>query len=182
VDAKEFNEQFKTILSQPLTKIGFQAVGRSLFCVKGETVLAVLRLQRKGSALLRRTHFLVGIRHAFLRTLEKGSAAKFPTDPSDYPFKSTVSELPLTRQGDWRYIPCNLGHWKYDTIGFGDLSDATNRLEHMRDQISDYSVAWMDRLTPEAALRQIERHGEDAYCEKLWIEDYQSFLKETDKT
>ena len=74
------------------------------------------------------------------------------------------------------YSPCNLGHWKYDTIKFGDLTDATLHLGDMLDQINKYGTAWMERLTPAESLRQIKRYGEDAYCERIWVEDYEAFL------
>ena len=176
MDAKEFNQQYQSILGEPLAKIGFQAHGQSLFCIKDETVFALLRRSRKGSGFLRETHFVVCIRHSFLRTLEKEPVERPLTEPNEYPFKFRVSELSRELQREWHYYPCNLGHWKYDTISFGDLGDATSLLTRMRDQVVEYGMAWMARLTPAIALAQLMRHGEDAYCERIWIEDYEAFL------
>jgi hypothetical protein len=33
-----------------------------------------------------------------------------------------------------------------------------------------------DRLTPQVVLREIERHGEGAWAEARWIEDYRRLL------
>jgi hypothetical protein len=178
VDAKEFNQQYENVLTLPLVKIGFYAHGQSLFCVKNEIVFALLRLSVKGSGFLRETHFVVCVRHSFLRTLEKDPPRRYLTEPSEYPFKFRVSDLRQEMRKEWHYSPCNLGHWKYDTIRFGDLTDATSRLDDMRHQIAEYGMAWMERLNPAEALNQLKRYGEDAYCEKIWIEDYEAFLSQ----
>jgi hypothetical protein len=180
VDAKAFNQQYEDLVAQPLVKIGFRAHGQSLFYVKRETVLAILRLSLKGSGLLRETHFVACVRHSFLRTLEKEPARRFLIEPNEYPFKFRISELSREIQREWHYSPCNLGHWKYDTIKFGDLTDATLHLGDMLDQINKYGTAWMERLTPAESLRQIKRYGEDAYCERIWVEDYEAFLSKAD--
>jgi hypothetical protein len=178
VDAKDFNQQYETVLAQPLLKVGFQAHEQSLFCVKGETVFALLRLSLKSSGFLRETHFVVCVRHAFLRTLEKEPARRFLTEPNECPFKFRVSELSREMGREWHYSPCNLGHWKYDTVRFGDLTDASALLADMRNQVTEYGMVWMERLTPAEALNQLKRHSEGAYCEKIWIEDYEVFLNQ----
>jgi hypothetical protein len=141
-------------------------------------VLALLRLSLKSSGFLRETHFVVCVRHSFLRTLDKVPPKRFLTEPNEYPFKFRVSELSQEMHRGWRYSPCNLGHWKYDTIRFGDLTDATPPLDDIRYRITSYGIAWMDRLTPAEALNQLKRNGEEAYCEKIWIEDYEAFLSQ----
>ena len=82
MDAKEFNQQYESILAEPLAKIGFHAHGQSLLCIKDETVFALLRRLPKGSGFLRETHFVVYIRHSFLRTLEKEPAERPLTEPT----------------------------------------------------------------------------------------------------
>jgi hypothetical protein len=159
VDAKEFNQQYENVLARPLVKCGFQARGQSLFCVKDKAVLALLRLSLKSSGFLRETHFLVCVRHSFLRTLEKVPPKRFLTEPNEYPFKFRVSELSQEMHRGWRHSPCNLGHWKYDTIRFGDLTDATPPLDDIRYRITSYGIAWMDRLTPAEALNQLKRQA-----------------------
>ena len=82
-------------------------------------------------------------------------------------------------RGEWHYSPYNLGHWKYDTIRFGGLTDATSLLADMRNQVTEYGMVWMERLTPAEALNQLKQNGEGAYCEKIWIEDYELFLSQS---
>jgi hypothetical protein len=59
---------------------------------------------------------------------------------------------------------------------FGELSDASAILSDMTEKIANSGLAWMEHLTPTEALRQLRRHGEGAYCERIWIEDYEAFL------
>ena len=80
---------------------------------------------------------------------------------------------------DWRYEPINLGPRKYDTISFGQMSDASEILEDMTHRIARTGLAWMEHLTPPTALAQVRKFGENAYCEKIWIEDYKTFLHGT---
>jgi hypothetical protein len=176
MDSQQFNQQYEGMVVQPLIQIGFQRHGKCLSVIKDQTVLALLRFQMKGSALVRQTHFLLCIRHLFLRTLEKEPANEFLSKANEYPFKLPVSKLSKDILRTWHYEPINLGPREYDTIHFGDLSDAGGILENMRDRIVHSGLGWMEYLTPAEALRQVKRYGEDAYCERIWIEDYQRFL------
>ena len=177
MDAKEFNRQYEDFLVAPLRKIGFRTHGQSLSYTRDQTVLALLRFQMKFSGLLQRTHFLLCVRHDFLRTLEKEPSAKFLSGASEYPFKLPVSKLSQNVLKTWHYQPINLGPREYDTVIFGELADASAILSSMREKITDSGLAWMKCLTPAEALRQVRKHGEDAYCEKIWIEDYEEFLR-----
>ena len=176
MDAKEFNRQYDDLLVGPLTKIGFRTHGQCLSYTKNQAVLALLRFQMKFSGLTQRTHFLVCVRHAFLRTLERESAKKFLTNASEYPFKLPVSNLSDSLLLDWQYEPINLGPRKYDTIRFGEMSDASEILQDMTHRITRSGLAWMEHLTPPTALEQVKKFGENAYCERIWIEDYETFL------
>jgi len=176
MDAKEFNHQYEDLLVGPLKNIGFRANGQSLSYTKDQTVLALLRFQMKFSGLTQRTHFLLCVRHVFLRTLEKEPATKFLSDANEYPFKLPVSKLSRYMLETWHYQPINLGPREYDTVLFGELTDASAILSGMREKITNSGFAWMEYLTAAEALKQVRRHGEDAYCEKIWIEDYEAFL------
>jgi hypothetical protein len=77
MDANQFNRQYDDLVVGPLTKIGFRTHGRCLSYTKNQIVLALLRFQMKFSGLTQRTHFLVCVRHVFLRTLDKELATKF---------------------------------------------------------------------------------------------------------
>jgi hypothetical protein len=179
MNAKQFNRQYEDLLVEPLGKIGFRAHGQCLSYTKDQSVLALLRFQSRGSGMLRRTHFLLCIRHAFLRTLEKELPTKFLTNASEYPFKLPVSNLSQGMLKSWHYEPINLGPRNYDTIYFGDLTDASEILSVMRDRIMHFGTAWQELLPAGEALEQVKQYGENAYCEKIWIEDYEVFLSRT---
>jgi hypothetical protein len=176
MDAKGFNCQYEDLLVEPLRNVGFRTHGQSLSYTTDQTVLALIRFQTKFSALAQETHFLLCVRHVFLRTLEREPAKKFLTNPSEYPFKLPVSNLSESLLLDWRYEPINLGPRKYDTIRFGQMSDASEILLDMTHRITRRGLAWMEHLAPPTALEQVKKFGENAYCEKIWIEDYEAFL------
>lgn len=176
MDAKEFNHQYEDLFVGPLKSIGFRTHGQSLSYTKDRTVLALLRFQMKSSGLTQRTHFLLCVRHVFLRTLEKEPATKFLFNESEYPFKLPVSKLSRYLLETWHYQPINLGARDYDTVLFCELTDASAILSGMREKVINSGLAWMEYLTPAQALKQVRRHGEDAYCENIWIEDYEAFL------
>jgi hypothetical protein len=81
--AEMFNRQCEDFLVGPLRRIGFLSHRQCLSYAKGQTVLALLRFQTKGSDLLQRANFLLCVRHTFLRTLEKESATNFLADPNE---------------------------------------------------------------------------------------------------
>jgi hypothetical protein len=105
MDAKEFNRQYEDLLVAPLRNIGFRTNGGSLSYTKDHTVLALLRFQMKFSGLTQRTHFLLCVRHVFLRTLEKEPTTKFLSGASEYPFKLPVSKLSEGMLESWHYQP-----------------------------------------------------------------------------
>jgi hypothetical protein len=179
MDAKEFNRQYKDLLVEPLKNIGFQNHGQSLSYTRDQTVLALLRFQMKFSGLTGRTHFLLCVRHVFLRTLEKQPATEFLFSANEYPFKLPVSKLSQNMLESWHYEPINLGPREHDTVLFANLTDSSAILSAMREKITNSGLAWMNYLTPTESLKQVRRHGEDAYCEKIWIEDYEAFLNGT---
>jgi len=126
-----------------------------------------------------RTHFLLCVRHVFLRTLEKEPATKFLFNANEYPFKLPVSKLSQNMLESWHYEPINLGPREYDTVLFGEMTDSRAILSAMREKITNSGLAWMEHLNPAESLKQVRRHGEDAYCEKIWTEDYEAFLNGT---
>jgi len=179
MDATEFNRQYEDLLVEPLRKIGFQNHRQSLSYTKNQTVLALLRFQMKFSGLTQRTHFLLCVRHVFLRTLEKEPATRFLFEANEYPFKLPVSNLSRYMLESWHYEPMNLGPREYDTVLFDELTDSSAILSGMREKITHSGLPWMEYLTPAESLKQVRTYGEDAYCEKIWIEDYEAFVNGT---
>jgi hypothetical protein len=153
----EFNRQYEELLVRPLCKIGFRTHGQSLNYTKDQTVLALLRFQVKFSAMTQSTHFLLCVRHIFLRSLEKELATRFLSCASEYPFKLPVSTLSRGMLKNWHYEPINLGPREYDTVRFGELSNASAILSNMSEKITNSGLVWMEYLTPTEALKQLKK-------------------------
>ncbi len=172
--AAEFNAAYNEVLVEPLIAAGFVQRGSGLFIFDDLGVLALLRHQDKWSALAQHTLFTVCVRHTFLRNLERQPCDRYIRSISDYPFKIQPSKLvPDFFRSPWHYEPCNLAHWPQDKIQFGAANDVTSELQRMRDSVRMVGVRWLRFLDPTEAYRQISLHGELAYCEKIWLEDYE---------
>src|SRR5678816_154205 len=141
MDAKEFNHQYEDLLVEPLRSIGFQVHGQSLSFTKDHTVLALLRFQMKSSGLTQRTNFLLCVRHDFLRTIGKEPATKFLSEASEYPFKLPISKLSQNTLKTWQYQHSKLGPRVYDTVLFGEYSNASEILSDMRAKITNAGLA-----------------------------------------
>ena len=177
--AAEFNAIYDKVLVQPLVAAGFVRHGASLFFFDDFGVLVLVRHRDKWSSLTQSTLFTVCIRHHFLRDLDKQPCERFSESINDYPFKIQPSKLrPDFFRSRWHYEPCNLGHWPEDRIEFGSATDVAPQLEGIRDSLLSVGVAWLRFLVPVEARRQILRYGESAYCEKIWLEDYEKFIAE----
>jgi hypothetical protein len=68
MNAKEFNRQYEGFPFRPRSRIGTGSSDQCLSDTKDQTVLALIRFQKKRSAMTQTTHFLLCLRHAFLRT------------------------------------------------------------------------------------------------------------------
>jgi hypothetical protein len=177
--AAEFNAAYNEMLIQPLIASGFVQRGAGLFIFDDLGVLALLRYQDKWSALAQHTLFTVCVRHTFVRDLERQSCDRYTHSINDYPFKIQPSKLvPDFFHSPWHYQPCNLGHWPQDKIQFGTAKDVTSELQRMRDSVRLVGMSWLRFLDPTEAHRQISQYGESAYCEKIWLEDYEKFASE----
>ena len=182
MDATEFNELYDGLIVEPLESAGFTRRGSSLFLESGDEILALLRFGKKSSGLLQRTYLIACVRHRFLREL---TDAVVPDEPpvtvNDYPFKERPSRLSESFVAGWSYRPINLGvrSGDYDDVGFGEAKSVEPVVEVLRalaDNMLSGGVKWLERLTPQEALRQLETNGEGAWCEKLWIADYRRRL------
>ena len=86
------------------------------------------------------------------------------------------------RANSWRYRPINLGVRSddYDTIDYGGLKDsnaAQKTLAPIASRVVVAGRALLAHLTAAEVLRQLREHGENAWCERVWIEDYERHLR-----
>lgn len=175
----EFNELFLQIAEQPLRHCGFvrHKNTRTLMRTVESAQLSLIRLGGRLSRPGCISHTLC-FRHTFLRPINTDEPVASSLEPSDYPFKLELNEFATANPDDLRYRPMNLGNWPRDRIEFNETeSDAVRgRLERLVDRLAGVVVPWVDSMSPEAAADQIATYGEDAWCERRWLEDYDKRL------
>lgn len=71
------------------------------------------------------------------------------------------------------YTPMNL--WRYPREAMADAAVA-DQLEAIASELVRCVPLLPSVLTPDVALALIERDGEDAWCERRWIEDYRAWI------
>jgi hypothetical protein len=72
------------------------------------------------------------------------------------------------------YEPHNLGHWPADEM---DDRQVRRQLSRIGEALRKAGPLLPERLSPQVVLRALERHGEGAWAEARWIEDYREFLQ-----
>lgn len=181
MQSEEFQSFFKTEFAEPLIKHGFQMIGRgsSMHHVDGNRELLILkqggRLARHGFA-----RSVICFRHTFLRPIENDDPAKKSIYVEDCPRKLTFDDF-----GGWfrpvlNYRPENSGQWRIHDINFAEV-DAEKLRAHLKKlltTVTERVLPWAQTLTEEGELLQIKRFGENAWCERRWIEDYENFLSD----
>jgi hypothetical protein len=77
----------------------------------------------------------------------------------------------------WRYAPQNL-RYSHDTFDWHGKDPQVVRawLGDLADFIVNLFVPWTRSMTPRRALEHLVQFGEQAWCERLWIEDYTQHL------
>jgi hypothetical protein len=177
--AVEFNTIYDEVVVKPLVAAGFVQRDKNLFFFDASGVLALFRYRNKWSSFIQSTLLTVCIRHRFLRNLDKQPCDQFTKTIDDYPFKIQPTKFLLDfLKCGWHYTPCNLAHWPKDEIEFGKDNNARAKIENIRDIILAACPQWLKFLEPKEAYRQISQYGESAYCEKIWLEDYERHIEE----
>ena len=170
--AAEFNERFESEVVVPLAEAGFQSRGKTLYWKDDQRCLSLIRLGGRMQRPDAITH-VAAFRHNFLRDLNERIPNPITTEVFAYPFKF----LPLEVSAIPEYTPMNLSFEK-EVIGFGDSpSDVERHLVSLRTQMIHNHLPSAKKLSPERALDQIRRSGEDAWIESIWIEDYERHLE-----
>jgi hypothetical protein len=174
----EFDKAFDELVSEPLAKIGFQARGKSLLLFDRLNTVGLIRFGGRRSLPGTIAHVLC-FRHSFLRDRSERVLSVPASEPFDYPYKFDVSALPSLPVLSWRYSPRNLNYPISRFAWQGRVqSDVEERLKALSDFLSGTFVPWSLSMTPQRVLAQIERYGENAWCERLWIEDYRRYLSD----
>lgn len=179
MDHCRFEYHFDQEFARPLSEIGFDFVGRgrSLRYLNGPKELRIIRLggrmARPGAIVS-----VIGFRHTFLRPVASDNSDETNLSVSDFSRKLTFADFEGKLERQLVYRPDNLGHWRRDVFRYGDCSeeDVLGRLRYVRELVTTRIVPWADRRAAADELAQIRQFGEDAWCERRWIADYEAFL------
>lgn len=182
MDHLEFNGLFDEEFANPLIGLGFAFVRKtkSLRYQSGTRDLWIKRISGKwphpGVA---RT--AVCFRHVFLRPVgsDDPDSAKLIVD--DFPRKLTFEDFESWLKPSLKYRPENLGRWSISDFAYGEQTPkaVTKRLRKMRSLVETRILPWVSLVTEESELAEIVKHGEQAWCERRWVEDYRSYLNIT---
>jgi hypothetical protein len=186
VNRDSFVEFFVQELAQPLLARGYRFAGKgqTLAFDSGDTTLALIRLGGRMALPGSIAHVLCA-RHRFLRTLEDEVVPSGDTlSVDDYPYKFRPSSLFGLPPTSWLYRPSNLGHWEYDRLDYGSVGpdEVQSDLAVLCDLLAGPAASWAASLTPEKVANELQTHGENAWCERLWLEDYRNHLGQGGRT
>jgi hypothetical protein len=169
--AQEFNSQVQSVLEPTLTGVGFKRVGQDFVRERGDAQLVLFRFGNKYSSLCQFTRFMLCFRHVFLRGMDEKVPSSHPKDGHSYPFKIKPSDLAVIPPSEWRYH-FELNPRAYDEVEFGQLNDARPVLDKLGELIATKGVEWGESFTVEKAIELLKRPGSNAWCERLWLDDY----------
>lgn len=179
MQSNEFNILFSSDFAEPLIEHGFQMIahGSSMHHIDGTRELLILRqggrLARQGMA-----RSVICFRHTFLRPVKSENPAQQPKYVEDCPRKFTFDDFDGWFRRSPNYQPENSGRWRIHDINYADLDprELSKRLKKLRTIVSERVLPWTKTLSEEGELSQIKKFGENAWCERRWIEDYENFL------
>jgi hypothetical protein len=161
-----FDNCFESLVVQPLVARGFVSKGKSLHLTENGGMTSFIRLGGRMTTM-HGASWILCFRHCCLREL-------FKFDVFDYPYKFKPSDL-LNRRVELRYYP-QIGNYDYDQFRYGSMTQktVTAELGAIARLVLDAFVPWAVSLTPDRVCAEIRKYGDNAWCEKLWIEDCQN--------
>jgi len=173
----EFDSLFDTELAEPLITAGFVAKSKSLHFFRDTFHIALIRLGGR-MATSGTVASVLCLRHSFLRLVEPlSNASAWKYGVFDFPFKLTQKDF-ADRKPKLRY-QSRLLNYDYDRFEFECMrpSEVTRSLSNQRNFLLDVFLPLASTKTPAEVRDEILRFGTNGWCERLWIEDYDSYLK-----
>lgn len=169
---------FSSLVADPLRAHGFEAEGDSLFCVRDDSTLAVLRESTKYSNVAQEADYIIAIRHNFLPDMEGVPFRGYVNGAANYPFRFH----PLSMQRNFRIPWLRLGPfldyrsgWVHESdclrICFGE-EDPEPKLALLRQNTVKFGLALLRHVTPRVGAAQIATNGEGWYIENVWLQAY----------
>ena len=172
----EFNSIFESEFLSRLKPAGFAVSGKHVFLRDGVNMTALIRMGGK-YALLPSISWVLCFRHTFLRNNKDTEIPKGIGDVFDYPFKFCPEALMKIPSSKWSYTPRNLN---YDREEFDYEKETSRQVSPRLNKLADFLISefvpWTWSMTPERVQKEILQRGEQAWIEKIWLEDYDNFL------
>jgi hypothetical protein len=169
---EEFERLFDAKVGEPLSQSGFQRSGKSLYA---DANLASVSLIRLGGRMARSgaISHVVCCRMSFMRDRTERIPEGFVPDPFDYPFKF----LPTKLSANLQYVPQNL-RYDRELLEFQARRNALVQqdLEKLTSSIVERVQPWAASLAADAVKNELLTLGENAWCERMWIEDCENYL------
>ncbi len=175
MERDEFDDAFQRLVVDALAGAGFRSKGKTVYFATPEVTVALIRLGGRMALPGSAAHVLC-FRHTFLRGVQDD--APNLTTPSDYVFKFLPSVLLGSPPDTWRYRPQNLG-FDYDRLEYDALTPerAEAALVELASFLRNAFLPWAREMSPDRVVSQLRAHGEDAWCERRWIEDYAAWAR-----
>jgi hypothetical protein len=178
-----FAAMFADVVFRPAVASGFRFVGKGQTIAHdaGAFTAALIRLggrfARPGSI----AHVFCG-RHRFLRELTNLEVPRDTTEVFDHPYKFVPSELKGRPITSWRYIARNLSY-EYDRIEFDkpEPEFVRSELEELQGWLIGPVRQWAATLTPEKAAHELHTNGTNAWCERVWLDDYAEHVAQAER-
>jgi hypothetical protein len=159
-----------------LKSMGFAVSGKHVFLRENLNMTALVRLGGKYQ-LTSPISWVLCFRHTFLRATRDLRILTGVGDVFDYPFKFGPERLMTIPKTMWFYVPRNL-HYDHEDFAPQEQSQAkvSQRLVKLADFLVSEFIPWTRKMTPERVEKEILKNGEQAWIEKVWLEDYEGFL------
>jgi hypothetical protein len=180
MDSSEFDQLFDSEVIQRLSSFGFRPRGRkgkTIDLLDGITLVSLIRMSGRfrvpGNAA-----WALCFRHTFLRELNELKVSPDVTGlfPEHYPFKFIPTDLMKSRTEPRYHSRLN---FEVDRCNYSSRNSTvvSSELREMADFIADRFVPWARSMTSSVAKAQLQKFGTNMWCEKIWIEDYDAYLK-----
>lgn len=181
MDAKEFNLLYDELVFKKLDSIGFVKEGNSLFLNINGCYVALIRNSFRGTRVAR---LILCLRHSFTRDLFDNTNNLFATNPNDYPFKIKPTDLLKENLKNWHYktwyinsdTDYDLIHYGADFQTYGEISRTEAKLADISNNIYSNVLNWVQILTPQESLKQLQKYNQGDRVEFDWIDDYKKYV------
>jgi len=168
MEKQSFDDMFEEIVKRKLKKIGFLESGSSLFIYDDNTNVSLIRLGGKKSRKGCIVHILC-FRDKRMPTLYEKLPDGLEHEVFSYPIKVNPSDVSSLINKPLRYKSQNL---TFDNEIFeytnAEESEVVDYLEGVVHSVKTLT-AWAKCISPQDLVEVIQRDGESAWIENLWV-------------